>query len=111
MVIAETYNIPCAWFSTNRGDAGFVPYEGPRSIDHRMIDFYSGVGRDAVLTYFQPLHEQTAWAEAIDFIDRHWEGLSYTGEDLFEAFPLRRAVRFKDKVWRCPPEILNANRY
>lgn len=111
LVIAETYNIPCAWFSTNRGEAGFLPFDGPQPIDHRMIDFYGGVGRDAVLTYFQPLHEATRWEEAMAFIDRHWEGLTYTGKDLFEAFPLRHAVRFKDKVWRCRPDILNANRY
>ncbi|MFP5077636.1 polysaccharide pyruvyl transferase family protein [Rhizobium sp. YIM 134829] len=111
LVIAETYNIPCAWFSTNRGASDFLKLDGAQPIDHRMIDFYGGVGRDAVLTYFQPLHEATRWEEAMTFIDRNWEGLTYTGKDLFDAFPLRRAVRFKDKVWRRRPEILAANRY
>lgn len=111
LVIAETYNIPCAWFSTRQGQSDFLPFDGPQPIDHRMVDFYSGVGRDAVLTCFQQLHEATRWEEAMAFIDRHWERLTYTGEDLFEAFPLRHAVRFKDKVWHCPPEILAANRY
>ncbi len=111
LVIAETYNIPCAWFSTNQGQSDFLPLEGAQPIDHRMIDFYGGAGRDAVLTYFQQLHEETRWEEAMAFIDRHWERLAFTGKDLFEAFPLRRAVRFKDKVWRYQPETLAEIRF
>lgn len=111
LVIAETYNIPCAWFSTGRGEAAALPFDGPQPIDHRMIDFYGGADRETVLSYLQPLMEPTDWADAIGFIDRNWKGLTYTGEALFKAFPLRKAVKFKDSVWTCPPEILESNRY
>ena len=40
------------------------------------------------------------------FVDTHWQPLDYTGEALFNAFPLPRAVRFEDKVWDCSPEVL-----
>lgn len=111
LVIAETYNIPCAWFSTNHGASGFLPIDGTRSIDHRMIDFYGGADRDVVLSYLHPLHQETDWEKAMAFIDNHWQPMSYTGEGLFNAFPLPRAVRFKDKVWACSPEVLQGNRY
>ena len=111
LVIAETYNIPCAWFSTNRGESGSLPIDGSRAIDHRMIDFYSGAERDSVLSYLHPLHEETDWEKAMAFIDTHWQPLDYTGEALFNAFPLPRAVRFEDKVWQCSSEVLQKNRY
>jgi len=111
LVIAETYNIPCAWFSTNHGASGFLPIDGSRSIDHRMIDFYGGADRDTVLSYLHPLHHETDWEKAMAFIDSHWQPLDYTGEALFNAFPLPRAVRFEDKVWRCSEEVLHGNRY
>ncbi|WP_275786211.1 polysaccharide pyruvyl transferase family protein [Pararhizobium gei] len=111
LVIAETYNIPCAWFSTNQGESGFLPIDGSRPIDHRMIDFYGGVDRDAVLSYLHPHHKETAWEKAIAFIDTHWQPLTYTGEALFNAFPLKHAVRFQDNVWNCSPEVLQGNRY
>ena len=111
LVIAETYNIPCAWFSTNHGASGFLPIDGSRSIDHRMIDFYGGAERDAVLSYLHPLHQETDWEKAMAFIDDNWRPLDYTGEALFNAFPLPRAVKFKDKVWKCSQEVLHGNRY
>jgi hypothetical protein len=111
LVIAETYNIPCAWFSTSRGEPAALPLDGPQPIDHRMIDFYGGADRDAVLSYLQPLMEPTDWADAIGFIDRNWKGLTYTGEALFKAFPLRKAVKFKDPIWTSRPAILESNRY
>lgn len=111
LVIAETYNIPCAWFSTNRGESGFLPIDGSRAIDHRMIDFYGGAERDSVLSYLHPLHEETDWEKAMAFIDTHWQPLDYTGEALFNAFPLPRAVRFEDEVWQCSSEVLQKNRY
>lgn len=111
LVIAETYKIPCAWFSTNHGVSGQLPIDGSRSIDHRMIDFYGGADRDTVLSYLQPLHQETDWDKAMTFIDRHWQQLNYTGEALFNAFPLPRAVRFKDLQWQCSEEVLQGNRY
>ncbi|MFB2551233.1 polysaccharide pyruvyl transferase family protein [Ensifer soli] len=111
LVIAETYGIPCAWFATYAGQSGYFANDGDRPIDHRMIDFYGGADREAVLTYCQPLHQPTDWDDAISFIDQNWTPLDYDGKALFDAFPLKRAVRFSQKVWRRKPELLENNPY
>ncbi|TWF57141.1 polysaccharide pyruvyl transferase [Neorhizobium alkalisoli] len=107
LVIAETYGIPCAWFATYAGPSGPLAIEGELSIDHRMKDFYSGVDRDYVLSYLQPLAQPTDWDGAIRFIDDNWRSLSYTGESLFRAFPLQKKVRFEDAVWIIPEQVLS----
>lgn len=107
LVIAETYGIPCAWFGTYAGAAGRLQIGGSQPIDHRMRDFYSGVDRDYVLSYLQPLHQTTDWAAAIRFLDENWQPLDYTGERLFHAFPVKPQVRFSRKAWRDPDDILN----
>lgn len=99
LVIAEAYGIPCAWFASHAGQAGRLPLNGAHSIDHRMRDFYSGVDRDYVLSYLQPPKQQTDWQEAIRFLDDHWLPLSYTGEGLFNSFPLKARVPFRKKAW------------
>ncbi|OLP61045.1 hypothetical protein BJF93_03015 [Xaviernesmea oryzae] len=111
LVIAETYGIPCAWFCTAAGEPGDLPFDGPVPIDHRMADFYSGAGREAVLIYLQPLAQPTDWAAAMAFIDTHWRPLDYTGQALFDAFPLAKAVKFKQAVWPLPKAVLDSNRY
>lgn len=102
MVIAETYGIPCGWFATYAGVSGLLPIGGEQPIDHRMRDFYSGVDRNHVLSYLQPLNRATDWSDAIRFLDEHWRPLSYTGKALFNAFPLKTHVRFEDKIWHDP---------
>eukprot|EP00913_Durusdinium_trenchii_P026877 g25212.t1 len=84
MVIAEAYGIPCAWFATYAGPSGDLPIDGELAIDHRMKDFYSGVDRDTVLSYLQPLATPTDWADAIRFLDVNWKPLTYSGDRLFE---------------------------
>ena len=111
LVIAEAYGIPCAWFATYKGASGLLSLNGTQPIDHRMIDFYGGAGRDHVLSYLQPLHATTDWEQATRFIDTHWQPLDYTGAELFEAFPLKRIVRFKDNHWRTPVGLLERNPY
>jgi hypothetical protein len=107
LVIAETYGIPCAWFATYAGVSGALAIDGDLPIDHRMKDFYSGVDRDYVLSYLQPLAQPTDWAAAIRFIDDHWTPLSYKGERLFDAFPLQKHVRLTDKTWIIPAQVLS----
>lgn len=106
LVIAETYGIPCAWFPTYSETPGLLPIEGEKPIDHRMKDFYSGVDRDHVLSFPQPLGLKTDWSAAMRFIDENWQALTYTGERLFNAFPLKPKVRFKDEQWRIPDGLL-----
>ncbi|WP_165927764.1 polysaccharide pyruvyl transferase family protein [Rhizobium sp. BK376] len=111
LVIAETYGIPCAWFANQKGSSGFISIEGDRPIDHRMIDFYSGVDRDCVLSYVQPMQSTTDWDQAMRFLDAHWSPLAYTGERLFDAFPLDRVVKFERQRWKARPGLLEANPY
>ncbi len=106
LVIAETYGIPCAWFPTYSEAPGLFPIEGERPIDHRMKDFYSGVDRDYVLSFPQPLGLETDWSAAMRFIDENWRALTYTGERLFSAFPLKPKVRFTDERWLSPDGLL-----
>lgn len=106
LVIAETYGIPCAWFATYAGQSGALAIDGEMSIDHRMKDFYSGVERDVVLSYLQPLNLPTDWLDAIDFIDRNWAPISYSGEALFDAFPLKKRVKLSESKWSIPDPVL-----
>ena len=105
LVIAETYGIPCAWFATYAGSSGFLDIDGSLSIDHRMKDFYSGVDRDNVLSYLQPLNAPTDWLGAIRFLDEHWSPLSYDGQALLEAFPLKKHVKLTDARWALPEAV------
>ncbi len=106
LVIAEAYGIPCAWFSGHKGKSGLLPIDGENPIDHRMKDFYSGVDRDCVLSYLQPFNRETDWSATMRFIDDHWRPVSYTGERLFSAFPLKPQVRLSDEKWSIPPGLL-----
>lgn len=107
LVIAETYKIPCAWFATYRGVSAALPIDGDQPIDHRMKDFYSGVDRDAVLSYLQPLDQATDWHEAMRFIDENWSLLDYDGQALFDAFPLEKHVKLSDDRWDVPQAVLS----
>ena len=106
MVIAETYGIPCAWFGTY--EAGRIILDvtdaGAR-IDHRVRDFYSGVGRPSVVAYCQDRGRETPWEDVLAWIDKAWQPLSYDGRALFDAFPLSPRVAFADPVWSVAPDI------
>jgi hypothetical protein len=106
LVIAEAYEIPCAWFATYAGEAGEVLIDGNQPIDHRMKDFYSGVGRDYVLSYLQPLNLETDWVETIRFLDTRWKPVLYDGKALFDAFPLEKKVAFEATTWPDQTGIL-----
>jgi hypothetical protein len=99
LVIAEAYGIPCAWFATYPGEPGEILIDGNQPIDHRMKDFYSGVGRNYVLSYLQPLNLETDWAETIRFLDNSWKPVEYDGKALFDAFPLEKQVPFHAATW------------
>lgn len=88
LVIAEAYGIPCAGFDIHAGVSGrFHAEDHGVPIDHRMRDFYAGVGRPEVLLYRRERHLPTDWEDACRFIDRHWQPLSYDSSRLLEAFP------------------------
>ncbi|MFC7552006.1 hypothetical protein ACFQU7_06585 [Pseudoroseomonas wenyumeiae] len=88
LVVAEAYGIPCAGFDIHSGPSGWFHAEDHAvHIDHRMRDFYAGVGRPYVLLYRNERHLPTDWEDACGFIEQHWQPLSYDPSRLLEAFP------------------------
>lgn len=106
LVIAEAYGIACAWFGTHGAPSGRLQIGGIHPIDHRMRDFYTGVDRDNILSYLQPLHIATDWQDVIRLIDDNWTPLAYTGEALFNSLPVKKRVRFHDLHWPDANDML-----
>lgn len=101
LVIAETYSIPCAWFST-RGDSSLkrLPLNDEVvQIDHRMRDFYSATGATHLLTFQQDRAAPTQWEDPLYFIPRNWQPLNYSADHLLEAFPLPVAPPDRQGQW------------
>jgi hypothetical protein len=106
MVIAEAYGVPCGWFGTY--DAGRMILsvaDAGQKIDHRVRDFYSGVGKPGVVAFCQDRGQEAPWEDVMAWIDKAWEPLNYDGRALFNSFPLRQAVSFADAVWPVPNDI------
>ena len=100
LVIAETYGIPCAWFGTESGGACHIGIQSDAPpLDHRVRDFYSGVGADTVLAYCQERHTPPDWDALIRHLDTGWQRIRYAGRDFFNVFPLPLAVRFSQEKW------------
>lgn len=88
IAVAEAYGIPCATFDFHPGNSGHVAVDNDGlPLDHRMRDFYAGVGRRDVLVYRTERHLETDWEAAIAFIDRHWQPLAFDPSALLAAFP------------------------
>lgn len=106
LLLADAYRIPCLYFPTGAGGLTRFGIDGAfdRAVDHRFADFYRGAGRTALWAYAQPVEAPTRWDEVIRAVDRAWEPLNHTGEGLFAAFPLARAVDFADADWPIAEE-------
>jgi hypothetical protein len=88
LVVAEAYGIPCAGFDIHAGPSGrFGVRDEHVLIDHRLRDFYAGMGRSDVLLCRQERHLPTDWESLIRFIDQHWAPVEYDASRLLEAFP------------------------
>ncbi len=87
LVLAEAYGIPCAAFDFHAGQSGRIAVTTDTPLDHRMRDFYAGVGQEHVLVLRQERHEATDWEAAIRFLDREWSGLTFDATPLLESFP------------------------
>ena len=106
MVIAETYGIPCGWFGTYEGGRLILDVDDAENrIDHRIRDFYSGVGKPGVIAYCRDRSLETPWEDVITWIDETWQPLRYDGRALFEAFPVAQAVSFADATWPVSGEV------
>lgn len=109
LVIAETYGIPCAWFATyGDGEGRMLDLGNPQhQIDHRMRDFYSGVGRTTLSSYCLDRSKPTDWAAVLSWVHGKWRPLSYDDRPLIRAFPLPLAVSPDDMNWPLPAEIVD----
>lgn len=89
MVFAESYGIPCLYFSPRGGRPGLVslPTEDEREVDLRIADLYGGLGMAEVHAYRQKRTVETDWEDVIRTIDRVWEPKAFDGDRLIEAFP------------------------
>ncbi|MBH0237642.1 polysaccharide pyruvyl transferase family protein [Methylobrevis sp. L22] len=92
MVIAESYGIPCLYFSPGSGgmprglaDISLDP-DGPT--DLRIVDLYRGLAQPKLAGYSQPRGERTDWADVMAAIDRTWEPKTLDEDALVEAFPI-----------------------
>lgn len=95
LVIAEMFNIPCAWFghSNLKGlKSPIYVFKSNLPMDHRMRDFYSSTeSHDYVLTYHQLSNEFTDFDDAISYIDNNWVPVVFDEQSLLNAFPYAKA--------------------
>lgn len=110
LVICETYGIPCAWFATygvGDGEGAQLEIDDPESkIDHRIADFYAGLGRTTINAYLQDRLLKSDWNSIIRFVDRRWRPVEgYDGDALLRAFPLPLAVDPAASRWDIDPAI------
>jgi pyruvyltransferase len=107
MLIAEAYGIPCAFGpNTFRGIQRISLEEGPKILDPRFADAYAGYGCRDVLSYGVPGKAVSDWDKIIRAIDDFWEPIPFTGRELFDAFPLPKAVSFDDADWSLPDRLI-----
>lgn len=107
IVIAESYGIPCLYFSPHGAAIG--PEEkllDPNgTLDLRFVDLYSGLGQDRMMSYVQPRTEKTDWAAVMAAIDAHWRPVTCDGDRLIDAFPLQpNLVQAQEgqTIWQHP---------
>lgn len=93
MVFAESYGIPCLYFSPRGRANGLATIDlmDEDSVDLRIIDLYRGLGRSTLKVYVQDRKQPTDWAHLIKTIDTVWEPVSFDTGPLVDAFPLRLA--------------------
>jgi hypothetical protein len=89
MVFAESYGIPCLYFSP-RAPRGLhtAELDPDGTLDLRIVDLYRGLGRSSLPIYGQPRRERTDWPALMAAIDKAWERPDFDTGPLLEAFPL-----------------------
>lgn len=90
MVFAESYGIPCLYFSPRAAEAGVgrVDLLSERGIDLRFTDLYQGLGFSTLDVWYQPRRKNTDWGAVIRAIDDVWSPKRLNEESLIDAFPL-----------------------
>lgn len=107
MLLADAYRIPCLFMASDTKGLRSFPIEGGfGQVDHRFADAYRGMGRSRLQGFGLPIGEESPWENVIKAVDESWEPVDFSGEGLFEAFPLDAAVSFQDARWAVPPGLL-----
>lgn len=90
MVFAESYGIPCLYFSPRANDAGLgqVDLLSEEGIDLRLNDLYRGLGHTKLDVWYQPRRQETNWQAVISAIDQAWFPKTLNEEELIASFPL-----------------------
>lgn len=107
LVLAEAYGRPCAAFDIHAGASARIPLTTETPLDHRIRDFYAGMGQDQALVLRQQRHLATDWEAAIRFLDREWSPLTFDTTALRQAFPERHG-RLSDAHLPAGPAELEA---
>ncbi|MCS0495071.1 polysaccharide pyruvyl transferase family protein [Ancylobacter sp. MQZ15Z-1] len=108
MVIAESYGIPCLYFSPSGRTAGVDVFDldADPTLDLRLIDLYRGLGRSRLCVYVQPRKEATDWPALMRAIDASWDPIDLQDADaLVDALPLEVAplsARPGETIWEHP---------
>ncbi len=91
MVFAESYGIPCLYFSPRASSAGIgqVDLDSGEGIDLRFNDLYRGLGQTTLDVWYQPRRKETSWDTLIETIDKSWYAKKLDEDALIEAFPLQ----------------------
>jgi len=90
MVFAESYGIPCLYFSPRATSPGIgkVDFSERDAIDLRFNDLYRGLGYSSLDVFYQPRLQKTDWDSVISAIDRVWFEKTLNDDALIGAFPL-----------------------
>jgi len=90
MVFAESYGIPCLYFSPRGTPEGLIgrkmdPDDG---YDLRITDLYLGLGIPKIPVYVQRRNKQTDWEQLMWAIDTAWRPVDFDTDPLIEALPI-----------------------
>lgn len=93
MVFAESYGIPCLYFSPRTSQAGLgnIDFSDHEAIDLRFNDLYRGLGQSSLDVWYQPRRQKTDWNAVMAAIDKVWFQKTLDEDALIEAFPLQVA--------------------
>lgn len=109
LIIADAFKIPCLYVSPiDEGPQRLSIDTDERILDRRFADAYAGFGSSRILSFGMPMKSSTNWARIIRAIDDFWEPISFTGAELFNSFPLPKAVDFDQQDWSLPQALVSS---
>jgi len=109
LVIADAFRIPCLYVSPiDEGPQRLSIDTDERILDRRFADAYAGFGSTRILSFGMPIESSTNWTRVIRAIDDFWEPTFFTGAELFDSFPLPKAVTFDQQDWSLPETLVSS---